>query len=120
MMRLTSVTCGSVSLSVSPGGSSRTCWGRVCFGGFIRSFPKHLGHRGKSISVGKVPFACWTEQGSVGLASCSQTPVIWGYNWSWGERGSWGRCLLEDPAAAALSKASAMGLNSHSRISPKG
>lgn len=38
MMRLTSVTCGSVSLSVAPRGRSRTCRGRVCFGGFLLFF----------------------------------------------------------------------------------
>lgn len=91
MMRLTSVTCGSVSLAVSPGGRSRTCSGRVCFGGFISfSF-----HGGKRIPVGQAPFVGWLEQGLGQGWHLAAKPLLFGgmeraKSWVWGERGSQG------------------------------
>lgn len=80
MMRLTSVTCGSVSLSVSPGGRSHTCKGRVCFGGFIFFFfSKRAAHRGEMHLRGQSALCGLAGVGArQRLASCSRSPVIWG------------------------------------------
>lgn len=93
-MRLTSVMCGSVSLSVAPRGRSRTCRGRVCFGGFLCCFffffPKRVVHGRKHISMGKTsPWAKHLHGQSVlcvlaGAGFQGRTrvgilqPVIWG------------------------------------------
>lgn len=98
MMRLTSVTCGSVSLSVSPGGRSHTCKGRVCFGGFIFFFFQSAQRtEEKCISVGKAPFACWLERGLGSGWHLVAEALLFGVmgqakSRSWGERGSRGRC----------------------------
>jgi len=119
MMRLTSVTCGSVSLSASPGGRSRTCRGRVCFGGFI-SFSKGGGQGGNAPPWAKCPWRTGRSGARGGLASCSQIRYLgrWTEQKSGpGVREALGRAQwadaqgLEEPAAAAAprSKAPAAG-----------